>query len=354
MRSLIADLGDAYSERLRRTGSGRSRSRRRTSAPRSRSPKRSAGSSASRVPPRCSRSPRCPTRAGARATSRSEPSTASTSATGGDRRRRHRAHLRAAPAQRHPPRGGAEADHAVRDQARRDRGPRRLGARRDPVRPRVLGDRGGGVLLADPDRDARRRGGCRSGRTSASGPGRAGTSRCFAGTTSSRPASSRWSRWTGRRSPRRGSGPRSPPATSSGRDALPRGAVPARGGGRRRGSSRPRARLPDREHRSPRRARLSRARRLRGVRERASGRRQRRRQPHLRDRPRGACRDLHHRRRRRALRPVAADRVHRQAARRAPVRGRRRRWSRRCARTSPGPAICVPPSDHPANLSASQ
>ena len=40
---------------------------------------------------------------------------------GGDRRRRHRAHLRAPPAQRDPPGGGAEADHAVRDQARRDR-----------------------------------------------------------------------------------------------------------------------------------------------------------------------------------------------------------------------------------------
>ncbi len=43
---------------------------------------------------------------------------------GGDRGRRHRAHLRPPPARDPAPGGAAEADHAVRGQARRDRRPR--------------------------------------------------------------------------------------------------------------------------------------------------------------------------------------------------------------------------------------
>ena len=84
---------------------------------------------------------------------------ASTSATAGDRRAPTPSHLRSASAQRHPPRGGAEADHAVRRQARRDRRSRGRRAGDHPVRPGVLEDRGRGVLLADPGRDARRRAG---------------------------------------------------------------------------------------------------------------------------------------------------------------------------------------------------
>ena len=50
------------------------------------------------------------------------------------------------PRERAPPGGGPQADHAVRDQARRDRGPGRRGARRDPVRRRVLQHPGRGLL----------------------------------------------------------------------------------------------------------------------------------------------------------------------------------------------------------------
>ena len=60
---------------------------------------------------------------------------------GGDRGRRHRPHLRPAPARGPPPGGAAEADHAVRGQARRDRGPRGRGAGRDPLRRGVRQDR---------------------------------------------------------------------------------------------------------------------------------------------------------------------------------------------------------------------
>ena len=74
----------------------------------------------------------------------------------GDPGCRHGADLRAPSAACPSPRCGAEADHAVRDQARRDRGAGSRGADRDPVRRRVLVDLRRGLLLADPDRGARR------------------------------------------------------------------------------------------------------------------------------------------------------------------------------------------------------
>ena len=58
-----------------------------------------------------------------------------------------------------PPRGGAEADHAVRDQARRDRGTRRAGAGRDPVRQGVPAIEAEEFCRRDPGRAARRRAG---------------------------------------------------------------------------------------------------------------------------------------------------------------------------------------------------
>ena len=86
---------------------------------------------------------------------------------GGDRRRRHGAHLRSASARGPAPGRSAEADHAVRGQARRDRRHRRAGAGRDPLRPR---------LLRDPGRAASSKTCCSSALGAEAGLGRARTS----------------------------------------------------------------------------------------------------------------------------------------------------------------------------------
>ena len=84
--------------------------------------------------------------------------------------------------------------------------------------------------------------------------------------------------------------------------------------------ARPRAGLPDRQHRPRRPPRDPRPRRLRGLRQRRPRGGQRRRAADLRERPRGADRDLPDRPRRRPLRHRAAGRLRRAPARREALR----------------------------------
>ena len=242
-------------------------------------------------------------RARAPARSPSARSTASTSATGkviegADTVLTFEPH----PLERPPPGGRAQADHAVRRQARRDRGARRRGDRRDPVRPRVLAS-------------SRRRTSSRSSwsrrsaptavsvgenfRFGAQGQGRPGDARRARRVR--RPASSRSSRLTARPSRRRGSGRWSPPATSRARCAASarRSCSRARSSAATSGA----ARSASRRRTSPRSATgRARPRRLRGLRRRPARRGERGREADLRDRARAPGRDLHHRPGRRPLR----------------------------------------------------
>ena len=178
------------------------------------------------------------------------------------------------PLERHPPRGGAEADHAVRHQARRDRGPRRRGAGRDPLRPATSRrstprSSASGILV---DRLGAEQG-LASARTSASASGRRATPRC---STAAPEFETRGRAAGGGRRRDRLLDPDPGPdrrRRRRGRDALPGRAVPARGDGGRGRQARPHARLPDRERGPRRRLRLSRARRLRRVRRRRARRR---------------------------------------------------------------------------------
>ena len=129
VRSLIADLGDAYCTELRRTAIGpfsveeadedaADRARRRARTPRLAAQRRRG----SATPRTCQSS--APMSIAVTHPARGRPAPARDRdrdlrrrprrPPAGDRGRRHRAHLRAAPAERDPPRGGAEADHAVR------------------------------------------------------------------------------------------------------------------------------------------------------------------------------------------------------------------------------------------------
>ena len=267
------------------------------------------------------------------------------------RGRRHGAHLRAPPAERHPPRGGAEADHAVRHQARCDRGPRGRRAGGDPVRRGLLDHRRRGVLPAGSSSTGWARAGPGGGELPLrqAGEGRPRDAAQPPGVRDRGRAAGR-----GRRRDRLLDPDPRPDRRRRrrGRDALPGGAVPARGdggGGRQAGAH---ARLPDRE-RGPRRGvRLPGPRRLRRVRRRGAGGGQRGRAPDLRDRARRADRVLPDRPQRRPLRPDAADRVHRPAAGREALRGRGRAGRPDAPRRGRGPRAFAPSSHHLANLSA--
>ena len=151
------------------------------------------------------------------------------------------------------PEAAAEADHAVRGQARRDRGPRRPGARRDPLRPgvrRVEAEEFIEHVLVEKLGAER----SPSARTSASARRPRATPEMLA----SRSEFETEGRAAGRGRRRdRLLDPDPRPARGrrdGGRAALPRRPVHDRGRGRQRRSPRPHARLPDREHRSRRRA----------------------------------------------------------------------------------------------------
>ncbi len=207
-----------------------------------------------------------------------------------------------------------------------------------------------GILVDTPGRDEGRGRGELPLRQA--GEGRPGDAASRA--RSSRPRWCRWWRSTARRSRRPGSGRRSPPATSrarcaaSGRRSCSRATVVE---GDKRG---PHARLPDRE-RGPRRGlRLSRAtastpRSRTGSRRRSTSACARRSRPAA-----GVLIEsylIDHERR--PLRPDAADRVHRPAARREALRGRGRAGRPDAPRRGRGARACVPSSHHLANLSDS-
>ena len=97
----------------------------------------------------------------------------------GDPRQRHGAHVRAAPAPRGPARGGAEAADEPRGQGRADRGARRRRAGRDPVRRRVRRTRRPRSSSTTCWSSGFRRRTCRWARTSASGTARLATRRCW-------------------------------------------------------------------------------------------------------------------------------------------------------------------------------
>ena len=87
---------------------------------------------------------------------------------GRDRGGGHRPHLRPAPAADPAPGGAAEADHAVRGQARRDRGPRcRASSSVIPFDEDFAARRRRGVHRRRPGRASWAPSGSRSGRTSA-------------------------------------------------------------------------------------------------------------------------------------------------------------------------------------------
>ena len=187
------------------------------------------------------------------------------------------------------------------DQARRDRRPRRRGARRDPVRPGVRRDRGRGLLRRGAGRAARRQEGLGRRELPLRSQGARATRDARRRATSSRPASCRWSRSTARRCPRPGSAPWSRPARSTRRRRCLGAPFMIEGRWWRatsaaaRSASRPRTSFPT----TPGRAR---ARRLRRVRQRAPGGGQRRRAADVRDRARAADRGVPDRLRGRPLR----------------------------------------------------
>ena len=173
-----------------------------------------------------------------------------------------------------------------RGQARRDRGPRRRRAGRDPVRQGVLRDRGRGVLRAHPDRDARRRPRGSVGENFRFGRKARGDAEMLAERDEFETRVVPLVEVTGRRFPRRRIRALIEVGDLEDGHALPRRAVPVRGRGRRRATSvaassasRPRTSCPTT-------TRAPWPRRLRGLRERRCRRRPRRRAPDVRDRPR--------------------------------------------------------------------
>ena len=136
------------------------------------------------------------------------------------------------------------------------------------------------------------------------------------------------------------------------RAPLPRRPLHDRGGGRRRGPARSRARLPDRQHRPRRPSRRPPGTASTPPSPTAPGRGQRRRPPDLRFRPRHPDRDLPARLRRRSLRPDPAGRLRPAPARRARLRRASTRWWRRCSATSRTPVASAPISPRPPRAAA--